>query len=57
MNSRVARIVPAYNELVDLGNSDTPVWSFNLGHGVVPTVFWGKLIRQGREEILFEDSF
>jgi hypothetical protein len=30
MNSRVARIVPAHNELVDLGNSDTPVLVFNL---------------------------
>jgi len=26
--------------------------SYNLGHGVVPTVFWGKLNCQGREEIL-----
>jgi len=26
--------------------------SYNLGHGVVPTVFWGKHGCQGREEIL-----
>jgi hypothetical protein len=30
--------------------------SYNLGHGVVPTVFWGKNCCQGREETLFLNS-
>jgi len=30
--------------------------SYNLGHGVVPTVFWGKLNCQGREEFSVENS-